>query len=216
MTRADHDTEHAAELVLLVRWIWGVRCEYLEQKSPCYIEMWLCATVHRCFVYNWFSFFVGVGGGHITIDYFFYHSWVPFYIHYKVWDEITYPFLNFNGATTYPCWDWTMLVKGAPGHCDGADRWQPFLWKTRTRVPQYTWWRHKMEIFSALLALCVGNSPVTGEFPSQRPVTRSFSVLFDVRLNKLLSKQSTRRWSKTPLRSLCRHCNVANPWLLIP
>ena len=27
--------------------------------------------------------------------------------------------------------------------------------------------------FSALLALCAGNSPVTGEFPSQRPVTRS-------------------------------------------
>ena len=21
------------------------------------------------------------------------------YIHYKVWDEITYPFLNFKGAT---------------------------------------------------------------------------------------------------------------------
>ena len=33
--------------------------------------------------------------------------------------------------------------------------------------------------FSALLALCVGNSPVTGEFPSQRPVTRSFDVFFD-------------------------------------
>ena len=31
-----------------------------------------------------------------------------------------------------------------------------------------------METFFALLALCVGNSPVTGEFPSQRPVTRSF------------------------------------------
>ena len=27
-----------------------------------------------------------------------------------------------------------------------------------------------METFSVLLALCVGNSPVTGEFPSQRPV----------------------------------------------
>ena len=37
-------------------------------------------------------------------------------------------------------------------------------------------WCHKMEAFSALLALCVGNSPVTGEFPSQRPVTRSFHV----------------------------------------
>ena len=34
------------------------------------------------------------------------------------------------------------------------------------------WWRHQMEAFSALLALCAGNSPVTGEFPSQRPVTR--------------------------------------------
>ena len=35
------------------------------------------------------------------------------------------------------------------------------------------WWRHQMEAFSALLALCVGNSPVTGEFSSQRPVTRT-------------------------------------------
>ena len=33
-----------------------------------------------------------------------------------------------------------------------------------------------MEEFSTLLAICVGNSPVTGEFPSQRPVTRSFDV----------------------------------------
>ena len=45
-----------------------------------------------------------------------------------------------------------------------------------------------MEKFSALLALCAGNSPVTGEFPSQRPVTRNFDVLFDLRLNKPLSK----------------------------
>ena len=34
-----------------------------------------------------------------------------------------------------------------------------------------TWWRHQMETFSALLALCAGNAPVTGEFPAQRPVT---------------------------------------------
>ena len=51
-----------------------------------------------------------------------------------------------------------------------------------------------MEPFSALLALCAGNSPVTGEFPSQRPVTRSFDVFFDLRQNKRLSKQSRRRW----------------------
>ena len=54
------------------------------------------------------------------------------------------------------------------------------------------WWPHQMETFSALLALCAGNSPVAGEFPSQRPVTRSFGVFFDLRLNKRLSKQSRR------------------------
>ena len=53
-----------------------------------------------------------------------------------------------------------------------------------------SWWRHQMETFSALLALFAGNSPVTGEFPAQRSVTRSFDVLFDLRLNKRLSKQS--------------------------
>ena len=37
-----------------------------------------------------------------------------------------------------------------------------------------TWWRHQMETFSVLLALCEGKSPVTGEFPSSRPVTRRF------------------------------------------
>ena len=45
-----------------------------------------------------------------------------------------------------------------------------------------TWWRHQMETFSALLAICAGNSPVPGEFPAQRPVTRSFDVFFDLRL----------------------------------
>ena len=45
-----------------------------------------------------------------------------------------------------------------------------------------------MEIFLALPAICVGNSPVTGEFPSQRPVTRSLDVFFDLRLNKRLIK----------------------------
>ena len=42
-------------------------------------------------------------------------------------------------------------------------------------------WRHEMESFSALLTLCAGNSPVAGEFPAQRPVTRSFHIFFDLR-----------------------------------
>ena len=46
-----------------------------------------------------------------------------------------------------------------------------------------------METFSALLAICAENSPVTGEFPAQRPLTRSFDDFFDLRPNERLSKQ---------------------------
>ena len=69
------------------------------------------------------------------------------------------------------------------------------------------WWRHEMETFSALLAICAGNSPVTGEFPTQRPVTRSVDVFFDLRLNKRLSKQWWCRWFETPSCPLWHHCN---------
>ena len=72
-----------------------------------------------------------------------------------------------------------------------------------------SWWRHQMETFSALLAFCAGNSPVPGEFPSQRPVTRSFDFFFHLCLNKRLSKQSWGWWFETPSCSLWRHCNVA-------
>ena len=70
------------------------------------------------------------------------------------------------------------------------------------------WWRHQMEPFSVLLALCAGNSPATGEFPAQRPVTRSFDVFFDLRLNERLSKQSWGWWFETPSHTLWRHCDV--------
>ena len=69
-------------------------------------------------------------------------------------------------------------------------------------------WRHQMETFSALLALCAGNSPpVTGEFPTQRPVTRGFDVFFDLRLNKQLNKQPWGWWFEMLSRSLLHHCN---------
>ena len=71
----------------------------------------------------------------------------------------------------------------------------------RELCPVYllSWWRHHMETFFALLALCARNSPVTGEFPSQRPVTRSFDVFFDLPPNK--------RWANNQeARDLRRHC----------
>ena len=64
-----------------------------------------------------------------------------------------------------------------------------------------------METSSALLAICAGNSPVPGEFPTQRPVTRSFDVFFDLRLNKRLSKQSRGWWYETLSRPSWRHRN---------
>ena len=75
-----------------------------------------------------------------------------------------------------------------------------------------SWWRHQMETYSALLAICVGHAPVSGEFPTQRPVTRSFDVFFDLRLNKRLSKQSC-GWSFETLSCpLWRQCNDTCPF----
>ena len=72
------------------------------------------------------------------------------------------------------------------------------------------WWRHQMETFPALLAICSGNSSVPSEFPHKRPVTRSVDVFVDLRLNKRLRKQSRGWWFETLSRPLWRHCNV---WL---
>ena len=41
----------------------------------------------------------------------------------------------------------------------------------------FLWWRHQMETFSALLALCAGNSPVNGEFPAQWRGTLMFYLI---------------------------------------
>ena len=76
------------------------------------------------------------------------------------------------------------------------------------RTTKCSWWRHQMETFSALLAICAGNSPVPGEFPTQRPVPWSFDIYFDLRLNKRLCKQSWGWWFETLLYPLWRHSNV--------
>ena len=54
--------------------------------------------------------------------------------------------------------------------------------------------------------LC-GEFTGTGEFPTRRPVTRSFDVFFDLRLKKRLSKQPWGWWFETPAWSLWRQCN---------
>ena len=94
----------------------------------------------------------------------------------------------------------------------------PKYYKYKTHEPR-TWpiaeyWRH-MTIYMVtssnrnifiVTGLCEGNSTVTSEFPSQRPVTRSFYVFFDLSLNKRLGKRSWGWWLERPSRSLWSYC----------
>ena len=91
-------------------------------------------------------------------------------------------------------------------------KWQYFCFsgvpeinKLKVSIARKAWWRHQMETFSALLAICAGNSPVPGEFLAQRPVTWSFDAFFDLHLNKRFSKQSC---EASDLRWYCAHYDV--------
>ena len=64
-----------------------------------------------------------------------------------------------------------------------------------------TWWRHQMETFFTLLAFCAGNSLVTSEFPSQRPVMQSF----DVSLICTLTNSWANNQDASDLRCHCTH-----------
>ena len=128
-------------------------------------------------------------------------------IHVKLLDVIIHPFPNFNGGLTKP----HLKDLGEPSYPhDTVDLLSypcPNLSESVFVKSAFTWWRHQMESFSALLAICAGNSPATGEFPAQRPVTQSFDVFFDLHLNKRLSEQRWGWWFETPSRPLWRHYN---------
>ena len=68
-----------------------------------------------------------------------------------------------------------------------------------------SWWRHQMETFSALLALC-HRSPVNSHHKGQW--RGAFDVFFELRLNKHLNKQSWGWWFETLSHSSWRHCSV--------
>ena len=77
------------------------------------------------------------------------------------------------------------------------------------RFPKFQWsmmTSSNGNIFRVTGPLC-GEFTGHGEFPTQRPVTRSFDVFFDLRLNKRLSKQPWGWWFETPSLSSWRHCN---------
>ena len=93
--------------------------------------------------------------------------------------------------------------------CRSLKRRCPCTSSLRTNMNSITsWWRHHMEIFTALLALYDGNHRSPVDSLHKGPETQSFDVFFDLRLNKRLSKQSRRRWFEKPSPSLWRHLNI--------
>ena len=75
-----------------------------------------------------------------------------------------------------------------------------------SRITWYMMTSSNGDIFRVTGPLC-GEFTGPGEFPTQRPVTRSFNFFFDLRLNKRLSKQPWGWWFETPPWSLWRQCN---------
>ena len=102
----------------------------------------------------------------------------------KVWNEITYPFTNLNGCIVDV---WERVSKFIPHiGCNCSIIWGLKVNHVSKRLNvrslettasfMTSWWRHQMETVSMLLDLYAGNSPAIGEFPSQRPVMRSFDI----------------------------------------
>ena len=76
--------------------------------------------------------------------------------------------------------------------CPSVRSIQTFMWDRVLRVIMMT---SSNENIFRVTGLCATNSPVTGEFPSQRPVTRSFDIFFDLHPNKCLNSQIKKNYA---------------------
>ena len=135
---------------------------------------------------------------------------------------------RFESLSFLPCQKGVLSDKNAPFDIlydydvDERERlslWQPCRHCMRWRLSlrhgkrwygchsESSWWRHQMETFSALLAICAGNSPVPVNSP-HKGQWRGALMFFYLCVNKRLSKQSRGCWFETPASSLWRHCNV--------
>ena len=134
---------------------------------------------------------------------------------------VTHFVLNFDlheKTVPFPCLNIRNTITSLSWNCAEMN-WAKSKSKFHIGIPQsYILWRRNglrwngimtslNGTFSELIAICAGNSPVTGEFPTQRLMTRSYVVFFDMRLNKGLSKQSWSWWFDSPSHPLWRHCN---------
>ena len=97
----------------------------------------------------------------------------------STWDpcrQVIMEWLYYTCITVLPDVSHCLINEKRPiaiDHCRIYTQHKAMLQNNSTSI-KALWWRHQIKAVSALLAFCAGNSPVTGEFPLQRPVTRSF------------------------------------------
>ena len=108
-------------------------------------------------------------------------------------------FLWGDSPVTEFHYKWTVVYGGASCHLfslawsSGSPNivmvllWQHSCWAIKETM---LWWRHQIDTFSTLLALCAGDSPFYPQNPSKRPMARSLDVSFDMKL--LIHRQTSR------------------------
>ena len=103
-------------------------------------------------------------------------TWKHFLFHWPLWRELTkgqWHLVLSLGLDWISFWTKNRVV------CDLCSCDVNVMEIHQGQLGTLPWWRHQMETFYASLAICAGNSPVTGKIPVQRPVTQSFDVFFD-------------------------------------
>ena len=120
--------------------------------------------------------------------------------------------LTIHQEERYRSWQGTRSSSHYGRACDGTAYWM-FVYRdsSESQNDDVIKW-----IFRVTGPLC-GDSPVTGEFATQRPVTWSFDVLFDLRLYKRLSVPyfSVRRVLYHGCVNLLINCDLYGVWLCV-
>ena len=129
---------------------------------------------------------------------------------------------SFGWRYSSKCFDIISLISKGIGLRHEVHKW---LWRQRPSQVKFLYVSVRINmmtlsngnIFRVTGPLC-GEFTGPGEFPTQRPVTRSFDVFLDLRLNKRLNKQSWGWWFETLSRPFWRHRNDIDksgytPWL---
>ena len=122
------------------------------------------------------------------------HMFVPLFLTHR--NKVAWTSFKLNGKTVVGICGSSMKII-SHGHQVSNDM---LILKIHDDVIK---WQHFPRYWSF-----VGESIGDRWIPLTKPMTQSFDVFFDLHLNKLLSKQSGRRWFETPSRFLWRHCNI--------